>query len=325
MERFENGSGDIRFTATVADDGLRLDRVIAEHIPQCSRTRAANLIKDGFIRLNGQVVKPAQPVHSGGDIQAYFPPPDPGHIIPEAIPLEIIYRDHAVIVLNKPAGIVVHPAPGHETGTLVHGLLYHFPDIFSVGGRMRPGIVHRLDKDTSGCLVVALNDAAHQEISSQFKARTIYKEYLALVNGQRIEKTGEINQPIGRHPVDRKKMMVNGKRARTARTLWRTVKCYRSTAWVRLYLKTGRTHQIRVHLHSLGHPVIGDLVYGPRRKVKALEVAPGIKVRIPRQMLHARRLGFIHPSTGKKVDFEAPLPADMSEIIKVLNTVKNQA
>ncbi len=313
-------TGDIRFTATRAEDGLRLDMVIVGHYPTCSRTQAAGLIKDGFIRIKDRVVKPAQPVHSGDEIRGRFPPPDPEEIIPEDISLEILYRDDDIITVNKPPGLVVHPAPGHKTGTLVHGLLYHFPDIFAVGGRMRPGIVHRLDKDTSGCLVVALNDAAHQHISAQFKARTVHKEYLALASGRRLDETGEIDQPIGRHPVNRKQMTVHGRRSRRARTLWQVVRRYPSATLVRLHLKTGRTHQIRVHLNALGHPVVGDAVYGPRRNIHTLDTGPGRRIRIPRQMLHARCLGFTHPSTGKRVRFEAPVPPDMAAVIDALNT-----
>ncbi len=313
-------TGDIRFTATKADDGRRLDMVVVDHVPQCSRTLAGHLIKDRFIYVAHQAAKPAQRVCEGDVITGRIPPPDPVDLVPENIPLTVLYQDDCLVVVNKPAGLVIHPAPGHWRGTLVNSLLYHFPGIFSVGGQIRPGIIHRLDKDTSGCLVVALNDVAHQHISAQFKARTVYKEYLALVNGQRMDKTGEINRPIGRHPVDRKKMMVDGHRARRARTLWKVARRYRSTALVRLYLKSGRTHQIRVHLHSLGHPVIGDPVYGSRRKAQTLEVSPGIRIRVPRQMLHARCLGFIHPTTGKNMRFEAPIPADMADIIETLDS-----
>jgi len=198
-------SGAFIFTASESDAGQRLDSVIASHLIQCSRTQAAGLIRGGFIRLGNQVVKPAHRVRSGEEIQGRVPPPESSDIIPEPIELDTLYKDDHFIVLNKPAGRVVHPAPGHETGTLVHGLLYHFPGLFSVGGRIRPGIVHRLDKDTSGCLVVALNDRAHQEISGLFKARDVYKEYLALVHGAVTGNTGMIYRPIGRHPVDRKK------------------------------------------------------------------------------------------------------------------------
>lgn len=311
-------SGAFFFTASESDAGQRLDSVIAGHLSQCSRTQAASLIKDGFIRLDSQVVKPAYRVRLGEEIQGRVPPPESADIIPEPIELDTLYQDDHFIVLNKPAGRVVHPAPGHQTGTLVHGLLYHFPGLFSVGGRIRPGIVHRLDKDTSGCLVVALNDRAHQEISGLFKARAVYKEYLALVHGAVTGNTGMIDRPIGRHPVDRKKMTVNGRRARTAQTNWRVVRRFPSATLIRLYLKTGRTHQIRVHLNSLGHPVVGDSVYGPRRTAGILEVSPGNRIRVPRQMLHARYLGFVHPASGKKIIFEAPIPEDMAEIIAAL-------
>jgi len=312
--------GAFIITADESDAGQRLDYVIASHLIQCSRTQAANLIRNGFIRLDNLVVKPAYRVRSGEKIQGRIPPSEPVDIIPEPIELDILYKDNHFIVINKPAGRVVHPAPGHETGTLVHGLLYHFPDLFCVGGRLRPGIVHRLDKDTSGCLVVALNDWAHQEISGLFKTRTVYKEYLALVHGIVTDNIGRIDRPIGRHPVDRKKMTVNGRHARSAQTNWRIVRRFPSATLIRLYLKTGRTHQIRVHLNALGHPVVGDRVYGPRRKVGPLEVSPGNRVRVPRQMLHARYLGFVHPASGKKVIFEAPIPKDMTEIIDALSS-----
>ena len=311
--------GAFIFTADESDAGKRLDYVIASHLIRCSRTQAANLIRDGFIRLDNLVVKPAHRVRFGDEIQGHVPPPKSTDIIPEPIELDTLYKDKHFIVINKPAGRVVHPAPGHETGTLVHGLLYHFPGLFSVGGRLRPGIVHRLDKDTSGCLVVALNDWAHQEISGLFKARTVYKEYLALVHGTVSGNMGRIDRPIGRHPVDRKKMTVNGRHAHTAQTNWRVVRRFPSATLIRLYLKTGRTHQIRVHLNALGHPVVGDRVYGPRRKVGILEVSPSNRVRVPRQMLHARYLGFVHPASGKKVIFKAPIPKDMAAIIGALN------
>ncbi len=316
-------NGAFSFIASDGDDDQRLDTVVARHVRQCSRTRAAGLIRKGFIQLNRHEVKPSQRVHLGEEICGRVPPPEPVGIIPEPIDLDPLYQDDAVLVLNKPAGLVVHPAPGHETGTLVHGLLYHYPDLFSVGGERRPGIVHRLDKETSGCLVVAFNDQAHAELSRQFKARTTYKEYLALVHGRLSGEVGSIDQPIGRHPVDRKKMAINGRHARTAHTKWQVEGRYPAATLIKLYLKTGRTHQIRVHLSALRHSVVGDSIYGPRRSSRTLEISSGNRVAVSRQMLHARCLGFIHPVTGKKVVFEAPLPADMAQLIEVLNRFRD--
>lgn len=311
-------SGAFCFIVNDCDDDQRLDTVVARHIVQCSRTRAAGLIRGGFIRLNRHEVKPSQRVHSGEEVCGQVPLPEPVEITPEPIEIDTLYRDDAILVLNKPAGLVVHPAPGHETGTLVHGLLYHFSNFFSVGGQLRPGIVHRLDKDTSGCLVVAFNDRAHENLSRQFKARTTYKKYLALVHGRIVAHMGSIDRPIGRHPVDRKKMTVGGRHARTAHTRWQVEDRYSTATLIKLYLKTGRTHQIRVHLSALGHSVVGDSVYGSRRSDRTLEISPGNRVPVPRQMLHARRLGFDHPVTGKKMVFEAPIPADMAQLINEL-------
>lgn len=313
-----NDSGFIYFTADDDDDRRRLDAVVARHLTDCSRTKATGLIRAGFIHVNRLKVKPSQRVSPGDEIRGRIPPPEPIEITPEPIDLDVLYQDDALLVINKPAGLVIHPAPGHMTGTLVHGLLYHFPNRFSVGGHLRPGIVHRLDKETSGCLVIAFNDRAHENLSFQFKSRTIYKEYLALVHGHLKAAKGYIDQPIGRHPVKRKQMSVGGQRPRSALTRWRVKANLSLTTLLRIFLKTGRTHQIRVHLSAAGHAIVGDAVYGSRKTSRILEIKPGVKVPVLRQMLHAQRLGFKHPKTGKKVLFSAPLHDDMKELFRVL-------
>ncbi len=313
-----NDSGEFSFTADETDDRRRLDAVVVRYLIACSRTKAAGLIRAGFIVLNRCEAKPSQLVCPGDEIRGRIPPPTPIEITPEPIELNVIYRDEAVLVINKPPGLVIHPAPGHMTGTLVHGLLYHFPNHFSVGGQLRPGIVHRLDKDTSGCLVIAFNDQAHENLSRQFKARAIFKEYLALVHGNPKADRGCIDQPIGRHPVKRKKMSVAGRQARSAHTRWRVVTYFSFATLLRVFLKTGRTHQIRVHLSAAGHAVVGDAVYGHKKTTRFLEIKTGVKWPIKRQMLHARRLGFRHPITGDKLLFSAPLHDDMNQLLRSL-------
>jgi 23S rRNA pseudouridine1911/1915/1917 synthase len=242
---------------------------------------------------------------------------------PEPIPIDILYEDDHIIMVNKQPGLVVHPAPGHFSGTLVNGLLYHCPDLGGIGGELRPGIVHRLDKDTSGTLVVAKHAAAHTNLSRQFKSRKIQKQYLALVHGDVKKAAGSIKLPIGRHPVDRKRMSTVSPSGRTAETAWSVKEQFQGFALLEVDLKTGRTHQIRVHCAALDHPIVGDTVYRPRKLEKTiardyrqadkiLQVLKSVK----RQMLHAWRLSFRHPHTGKVVSFESPLPEDMASIIQ---------
>lgn len=282
--------------------GLRLDHFLAVQLPHLSRSRLQALIKEGHILLEGAAVKPGEKLKAGKRISVHEP--EAVHATsaaPEAIPLEILFEDDDLIVLNKAPGIVVHPAAGNPCGTLVNALLHHCPTLSGIGGEQRPGIVHRLDKDTSGCIVIAKNDLAHQALSRQFAEREVLKVYLGLATGLFRLKSGVVNEPIGRHPVHRKKMaVVKGGRGRPAVTDYRVLKEFPATSLVECTLHTGRTHQIRVHLKHLGHPLMGDELYGR-------------KGNYPRQMLHAWRLGFNHPRTGERMEFQAALPADFIE------------
>ena len=232
---------------------------------------------------------------------------------PEPIPIDILYQDNDIIVLNKQPGMVVHPAPGHYSGTLVNALLYHCPELEGIGGEIRPGIVHRLDKDTSGVMVVAKNSVAHHDLALQFKLRHIKKKYLALVYGRMQSESGTVSLPIGRHPVDRKKMSIHSRKSRMAETTWRVRKRFSRATLVELGLKTGRTHQIRVHCAAIKHPVVGDSVYGGRKVEK--NTTNDLLRSVPRQMLHAWQLEFTHPTKQKTLCFEAPIPPDMTDIL----------
>jgi len=291
------------------DAGKRLDVVISSNISGCSRSLAASLVRNGKIRVKGMEKKPGYRVSAGDEIRGHIPPPEPVLFKPEPIKLDILFEDNHLIVINKEAGLVVHPAPGHYTGTLVNGLLYHCPDLTGVGGEIRPGIVHRLDKDTSGAIVVAKNDTVHNNLSLQFKSKKIKKKYLALVYGEIESDSGAISLPIGRHPVDRKKMSTISRKGRSAETTWRVKERFHGVTFLELNLKTGRTHQIRVHCATINHPIVGDSVYCSRKAVK------GLIKSIPRQMLHAWRLGFTHPITQKFMSLEAPIPQDMSKVL----------
>lgn len=308
----------IRVDAT--DSGKRLDLLVASRIVDCSRSFAATLIRDGNIRVQGELKKPGYRVRAGEEIRGHIP--SPKHVLfkPEPIPIDILHEDDDIIVVNKQSGLVVHPAPGHYSGTLVNGLLYHCPNIEGIGGELRPGIVHRLDKDTSGVLVVAKNTGAHHRLSDQFKRRTIKKKYLALVHGKMKADSGTISLPIGRHPVDRKKMSTRSKKNRNAETTWKVKERFIPATLIDIDLKTGRTHQIRVHCAAINHPVMGDPVYGGRRERIKIEISNDHHLSVPRQMLHARRLEFTHPSTHTNLCFEAPIPSDMLDTITALRS-----
>jgi 23S rRNA pseudouridine1911/1915/1917 synthase len=294
----------IQLVVSLNEGRLRLDQFLARRLPEFSRSRLQQLIRDGFVRLNNSTTRPSQIVRSGDKIDVTEPPLKKIETLAEPIPLEILFEDKDLIVLNKPAGLVVHPGAGHREHTLVNALLGHCDTLSGIGGKERPGIVHRLDKETSGCLVVAKNDAAHRELSRQFAARTVEKIYLALVAGKLRKPTGVIEEKIGRHPVHRQRMSAGTLRGRTAKTEYRVVRSSERASLVECRLYSGRTHQIRVHLHHLGHPVLGDKVYAPR-------LAKGF----PRQMLHAWKLGFHHPRTEEWESFEAPLPDDFNNAL----------
>ena len=287
------------------DARLRLDQFLAKRLPEYSRSRLQQLIRSGFVRLNKQTTRPRQIVRGGDKIHLIEPPLEKIEMRPEPIPLDVLFEDDDLIVINKPADLTVHPGAGQREHTLVNALLSHCTTLSGIGGKERPGIVHRLDKETSGCLVVAKNDIAHRELSKQFAARTVEKIYLALVAGKLRKPTGVIEENIGRHPVQRKRMSVSSKRGRAAKTEYRVIRSSDQASLVECLLHSGRTHQIRVHLHHLGHPVLGDKIYAPR-----------FAKNFPRQMLHAWRLGFRHPCTGDWRSFEASLPADFNEAIR---------
>ena len=288
----------------LARRALRLDAHLAAIHPAISRSRWKQLIEAGHVALNGVPVrKPNTPLAAGDELRCALPEPAPAGLVAADIPLAILYEDADLIALNKPAGLVVHPAPGHAADTLVNALLHHCADLQGIGGELRPGIVHRLDKDTSGVLVVAKNEAAVANLVAQFSAHTVEKEYLALVWGAPKPAAGEIRLPIGRHPVHRKKMAVVGK-GRAAVTRYETLAATPLAALLRVRIETGRTHQIRVHLAHLGHPVAGDAVYGRARR----GLPEGLE--LPRQMLHARRLKIAHPRDGRPLEFSAPPPPD---------------
>jgi len=287
------------------DARLRLDQFLAKQLPEYSRSRLQQLIRSGFVRLNKQTTRPRQIVRGGDKIHLIEPPLEKIEMRPEPIPLDVLFEDDDLIIINKPTDLTVHPGAGQREHTLVNALLSHCTTLSGIGGKERPGIVHRLDKETSGCLVVAKNDVAHRELSKQFAARTVEKIYLALVAGKLRKPTGVIEENIGRHPVQRKRMSVSSKRGRAAKTEYRVIRSSYQASLVECRLHSGRTHQIRVHLHHLGHPVLGDKIYAPR-----------FAKNFHRQMLHAWKLGFRHPCTGEWRSFEASLPADFNEAIR---------
>jgi len=314
----------INLNVGTADAGRRFDLYLSDALKDCSRSRAAELIRSGLFTIDGLWKKPGYRLQAGDQVAGSLPAPVPTLYLPEAIPLDILFEDAHIIVLNKPPGMVVHPAPGHATGTLVNALLHHCSDLSGIGGELRPGIVHRLDKDTSGTLVVAKNEPALNHLAAQFKNRTIGKTYLALVRGEVRENSGEISLPIGRHQVHRKKMSVQSRRARTAHTEWKVRERYADVTLLEVTLKTGRTHQIRVHCSAIGHPILGDTVYGGRRQRSGVVLDNrGNAVSIPeRQLLHAWRLNIVHPATGDEMMFESQVPGDMAEVIKRLKAVR---
>jgi 23S rRNA pseudouridine1911/1915/1917 synthase len=287
--------------------GLRLDRFLAIELTDFSRARLQALIREGFVRLNGKPPRPRDLVRSGDLVELEEPKIEKIEAQPEEMALEILFEDDDLLVLNKPAGLVIHPGAGHAQHTLVNALLAHCKNLSGIGGRERPGIVHRLDKETSGCLVVAKNDATHRDLSKQFAARTMQKIYLALVAGVPRRATGVIDLAIARHPVHRQKMSIARRQGRAAKTEYRVLRSGAEMSLVECTLHSGRTHQIRVHLHHLGHPVLGDKLYGGKHGGT-----------FSRQMLHAWKLGFDHPRTGTLMNFEAPLPPDFTEAMKQL-------
>jgi 23S rRNA pseudouridine1911/1915/1917 synthase len=290
-----------------ADEGLRVDFALSQ-LSGISRSQARRWIDAGLVRVNGRVCRASGRVQAGDELEATPPEPVASPLTPEAIPLAVLYEDADLIVIDKPAGLVVHPGPGHAGGTLVNALLHHCGSLAEVGGVLRPGIVHRLDRGTSGVLVVAKCDSAHTSLAQQFHDHSVEREYRALVRGLPGSDAGRVDRPIGRHPRDRKRMSVSSRRGRDAHTAWLGLGRFPSSdcSWLSVLPETGRTHQIRVHLASAGLPIIGDPVYG-----RAKRILRGLE----RPALHAQVLGFRHPRSGERLRFEAPLPADLEELL----------
>jgi len=294
-------------------DGSRLDNFLTALLPEQSRSHIQRLIKDGRVTGPVATLRASTPVRTGQVYAVDVPPPAAAAPEPEALPLRIIYEDPHLVVLDKPAGMVVHPAAGHSTGTLVNALLHHVKDLSGIGGEMRPGIVHRLDRGTSGVMVVAKHDRAHQELSRQFADREVEKEYIALVWGV-VQAGRRIDAPIGRDPAERQKMSTRSRRARNAVTRVTTARHYKGVSLLRVAIATGRTHQIRVHLSAIGHPIVGDPTYGGlhRRTLANLRAVQ----RLERPFLHAARLAFTHPDDGRRVEFDSPLPLDLQLVLE---------
>jgi 23S rRNA pseudouridine1911/1915/1917 synthase len=291
------------------DARSRLDVFLARRLTAHSRARWQQLIKDGRVRVNGAPARANHTLRDGDSVACQIPEVRPVALEAEDIPLDILHEDADLLVLNKPPGLVIHPAPGHDAGTLVNALLHHCGESLSgIGGERRPGIVHRLDRDTSGVMVVAKSERAMTELADQFKGRTVKKEYVALVWGRPRPPNGIIKTSIGRSPTNRKKMATRIAGGRDAVTYYETSESFADASLVRLRIATGRTHQIRVHMAHIGHPVVGDAVYGRARKHPAAAAAK-------RQMLHAEKLSFVHPGSGERLQFKAPVPEDMDELI----------
>ncbi len=297
------------------DEGKRLDGYLAEQIPELTRSAAQKLLESGGVLVQGKPGTKSLKLRPHWKIQVVVPEAVPLEIQPQAIPLDIVYEDQDLLVVNKPKGMVVHPAPGNPDGTLVNALLAHCGDSLSgINGVIRPGIVHRIDKDTSGLLIVAKNDQSHRHLAAQIQAHSFTRQYEAVVYGNLKDDQGTVNAPIGRHPIERKKMAVTEKASRNAVTHYQVLARYGSFTHDRLRLETGRTHQIRVHMAYLGHPVAGDPVYGPKKVIASLEG----------QCLHARTIGFIHPSTGQYLEFTSPLPMYFTQFLHSLGVPKEQ-
>ncbi len=291
-------------------EGDRIDRYLSEILEDKSRSYIQKLIKEQYILVNQKPVKASYRLLLGDRVEITLPEVKEPDIVPEDIPLDILYEDKDIIIVNKPKQMVVHPAPGHYSGTLVNALMYHCNhELSGINGTMRPGIVHRIDMDTTGSLAVCKNDASHQSLAQQLKEHTIYRIYVAVVHGRLRDDNGIVNAPIGRHPIERKKMSVNAKNGRQAVTHYKVLERFKDFTYIQCELETGRTHQIRVHMASIGHPLLGDVVYGPHKCPFS---------NLQGQTLHDKLLGFVHPKTGEYLEIEAPLPQYFTELIDIL-------
>ena len=306
------------FVAGAEDAGARLDAFLAARVEGVSRSTLKRACDDGDVLVGGRAAKPSHKLKAGERVEVELPAPPPSEIEPEEIPLDILHEDEEVVVVNKAAGLVVHPAAGVHSGTLANALAFHFQKLTERGGSQRPGIVHRLDRDTSGVMVVAKTARAHENLSEQFRARTVFKSYVALVHGATKEEKGKVEEPLARDPRNRTRMAV-ARGGRAALSLWRVRQRFTRFTLLDVQIKTGRTHQIRVHLAWAKHPVVGDETYGAGRD-KTI-AAPALRARVAalgRQFLHAERLGFHHPSTGEWLGFAAPLPPELADFLETL-------
>lgn len=298
------------FTADIEHEDQRIDRYLTEMLPEQSRSFFQKLIRDGFVMVNHIIVKVNYRLKTGDIIEIDIPDAVPTEIVPENIPLDILYEDDDLLIVNKPKGMVVHPAVGHSTGTLVNAIMYHCQgNLSGINGEIRPGIVHRIDKDTTGSLIICKNDEAHRNIAEQIKEHSVTRRYVGVVAGTFSEESGTVEGAIGRHPNDRKRMTINEKNGKPAVTHYRVLQTLKGASFMEFELETGRTHQIRVHMASISHPLLGDTVYGNSKHPYKLQG----------QALHARTIGFIHPTTGEYIEVSAPIPEYMTELVRKLS------
>ena len=314
----EPGAEALAFEVPAEEAGARLDAFLAARVEGVSRSTLKRVIDDGEVLVGGRAAKPSHKLKAGERVEVELPAPPPSEIEPEEMALDLLHEDDEVVVVNKPAGLVVHPAAGVPSGTLANALAFHFARLPERGGALRPGLVHRLDRDTSGVIVVAKTARAHENLSDQFRARTVFKSYVALVHGVTKEERGRVEEPLARDPRNRTRMAVS-RGGRAALSLWRVRRHYDRLTLLDVQIKTGRTHQIRVHLAWIKHPVVGDETYGAGRDRTIAD--PSLRARVKalgRQFLHAERLGFHHPSTGEWLSFTAPLPPELSQFLEAL-------
>ena len=298
------------FTADIEHEDQRIDRYLTEMLPEQSRSFFQKLIRDGFVMVNHIIVKVNYRLKTGDVIEIDIPDAVPTEIVPENIPLDILYEDDDLLIVNKPKGMVVHPAVGHSTGTLVNAIMYHCQgNLSGINGEIRPGIVHSIDKDTTGSLIICKNDEAHRNIAEQIKEHSVTRRYVGVVAGTFSEESGTVEGAIGRHPNDRKRMTINEKNGKPAVTHYRVLQTLKGASFMEFELETGRTHQIRVHMASISHPLLGDTVYGNSKNPYKLQG----------QALHARTIGFIHPTTGEYIEVSAPIPEYMTELVRKLS------
>ena len=298
------------FTADIEHEDQRIDRYLTEMLPEQSRSFFQKLIRDDFVMVNHIIVKVNYRLKTGDVIEIDIPDAVPTEIVPENIPLDILYEDDDLLIVNKPKGMVVHPAVGHSTGTLVNAIMYHCQgNLSGINGEIRPGIVHRIDKDTTGSLIICKNDEAHRNIAEQIKEHSVTRRYVGVVAGTFSEESGTVEGAIGRHPNDRKRMTINEKNGKPAVTHYRVLQTLKGASFMEFELETGRTHQIRVHMASISHPLLGDTVYGNSKNPYKLQG----------QALHARTIGFIHPTTGEYIEVSAPIPEYITELVRKLS------